>query len=62
MNKFTLSQNNAGGYFLPNTPRELVFFAVDLDDAYAQARAYGIDFADGCEECCGARWNFIFTA
>lgn len=60
MQKFTLDQNNAGGFFLPNTPRQITFHAVDLDDAYAQARAYGIDFADGCNACCGSRWNFVF--
>lgn len=59
MAKFTLDQNNAGGFFLAGMPEASIINARTLDEAVAVAKAYGIDFEDGCPGCCGDRWSVI---
>jgi hypothetical protein len=59
MIRFTLVQNNSGGFHLADMPLSMEFIAVDRADAEAQAEALGVDFSDGCVDCCGARWNFV---
>lgn len=59
MAKFTLDQNNAGGFFLPNTPEVSVIEAGSIAEATAIAEAHGIDFEDGCFGCCGERWSVM---
>jgi hypothetical protein len=54
--KFVLDQNNAGGYYLESMPKRATITAKDIDKAIEIAEMYGVDFADGCEGCCGDRW------
>jgi len=58
MTTFILDQSNTGGVFLEGMPRIAALTAATEDDAYAQARALGVDFMDFCE-CCGSRWNIF---
>jgi hypothetical protein len=59
MAKFTLDQNNAGGFYLAGTPEISVIEAKTLDEAIAIAKTYGIDFDDACVGCCGERWQVV---
>ncbi len=59
MAKFTLDQNNAGGFFLEGTPEMSIIHAESIAEAESIAKTYGIDFEDGCPGCCGDRWSVI---
>ena len=56
MNLYMWEQNNIRGQYLP-IGKTILVEAPSIEEAPSYAtKAWGIDFDDSCEGCCGHRW------